>query len=59
VLAAILGSLPKTGGSLADHTVLLSGGAAWEDRSLNMILFETTCMCGTLGSGRGWAFNVS
>jgi hypothetical protein len=25
VLAAILGSLPKTGGSLADHTVLLSG----------------------------------
>lgn len=28
VLAAILGSLPKTGGSLADHTVLLSGEAA-------------------------------
>lgn len=27
VLAAILGSLPKTGGSLADHTVLLSGEA--------------------------------
>lgn len=26
VLAALLGSLPKTGGSLADHTVLLSGG---------------------------------
>lgn len=25
VLAAILGSLPKTGGSLADHTVLLAG----------------------------------
>lgn len=25
VLAAILGSLPRTGGSLADHTVLLSG----------------------------------
>lgn len=25
VLAAVLGSLPKTGGSLADHTVLLSG----------------------------------
>ncbi|WIA32021.1 hypothetical protein OEZ86_002874 [Tetradesmus obliquus] len=28
VLAAILGSLPKTGGSLADHTVLLSGEGA-------------------------------
>eukprot|EP00775_Hariotina_reticulata_P006129 gene6129-6368_t len=28
VLAAIMGSLPKTGGSLADHTVLLSGEGA-------------------------------
>ncbi|KAF6265971.1 hypothetical protein COO60DRAFT_1477166 [Scenedesmus sp. NREL 46B-D3] len=28
VLAAILGSLPKTGGSLADHTVMLSGEGA-------------------------------
>jgi hypothetical protein len=27
VLAAIMGALPKTGGSIADHTVLLSGTA--------------------------------
>jgi hypothetical protein len=33
VLAAILGSLPKTGGSLADHTVLLAGGlGGWVGR---------------------------
>lgn len=25
VLAAILGGLPKTGGSIADHTILFSG----------------------------------
>jgi hypothetical protein len=29
VLAAILGSLPKTGGSLADHTVVLAGEGPW------------------------------
>jgi hypothetical protein len=28
VLAAILGGLPKTGGSIADHTILFSGVCA-------------------------------
>lgn len=48
VLAAILGGLPKTGGSIADHTILLSGGLdSGQTQRTNILLCITISIVAT------------
>lgn len=54
VLAAILGSLPKTGGSLADHTVLLSGEGPASSCVAELLAAAISLQTGEGGGGKGF-----